>query len=100
MSKDRERRLWSALRDFPLTEFYAKNGRRINLPNSLALLDRSSKRGGLNYTSKGAKKEFDAILGGFKADFDDFREYFAGGQKGRNPYNAERVWTIRSRLHV
>jgi len=100
LSKERERRLWSALSDFPLTEFYAKNGRRINLPNSVVLLDRSSKRGGLNYTSKGAKADFNAILGKYKEDFDDFREYFEGGQKGRNPFNAERVWTMRSRLQA
>jgi hypothetical protein len=94
-SKVREGRLWNEVGSFPITEFYSRNGRKINQPNVLQLLDRPSLKGGLNMSSKGAQKELDAALGPFKADIDDFRDYFQNGQ-GRNPFTAERVWNIRS----
>ena len=96
-SKVREGRLWKEVGSFPITEFYSRNGRKIDQPNVLQLLDRPSLKNGLNMSSKGAQKELDAAMGGYKADIDDFRDYFQNGQ-GRNPFTAEKVWTVRSGL--
>jgi hypothetical protein len=41
LSKTRERRLWADVKNFPLTEFYARNGRKLTSPtccNCLAVL--------------------------------------------------------------
>jgi hypothetical protein len=97
LSKTRERRLWSDVKNFPLTEFYARNGRKINQPNVLQLLGRPSSRGGLNFSSKGAQRELDAALGGYKSDLDDLAKYFQDGE-GRNPATAQKFFEMRSGL--
>jgi hypothetical protein len=97
LSKTRERRLWSDVKNFPLTEFYARNGRQINQPNVLQLLGRPSSRGGLNFSSKGAQRELDAALGGYKSDLDDLAKYFQDGD-GRNPATAQKFFEMRSGL--
>jgi len=97
LSKTRERRLWAEVKNFPLTEFYARNGRQINQPNVLQLLGRPSSRGGLNFSSKGAQGELNAALGKYKDDFDDLATYFQDGQ-GRNPATAQKFFEMRSGL--
>jgi len=97
LSKTRERRLWSDVKNFQLTEFYARNGRQINQPNVLQLLGRPSSRGGLNFSSKGAQRELDAALGGYKSDLDDLAKYFQDGE-GRNPATARKFFEMRSGL--
>lgn len=97
LSKTRERRLWADVKNFPLTEFYARNGRQINQPNVLQLLGRPSSRGGLNFSSKGAQRELESALGGYKSDLDDLAKYFQDGQ-GRNPATAQKFFEMRSGL--
>jgi hypothetical protein len=62
LSKVREGRLWKEVGSYPLTQFYAKNGREIQQPNVLQLLDRPSRDGGLNFASKGAQKDLESVL--------------------------------------
>jgi hypothetical protein len=97
LSKTRERRLWADVKNFPLTEFYSRNGRQINQPNVLQLLGRPSSRGGLNFSSKGAQRELDDALGGYKSDLDDLATYFQDGQ-GRNPATSQKFFEMRSGL--
>ena len=97
LSKTRERRLWADVKNFPLTEFYARNGKKINQPNVLQLLGRPSSRGGLNFSSKGAQGELDSALGGYKSDLNDLAKYFQDGQ-GRNPATAQKFFEMRSGL--
>jgi len=97
LSKTRERRLWSEVKNFRLTEFYAPNGRRINQPNVLQLLGRPSSRGGLNFSSKGSQGELNTALGKYKDDLDDLAQYFQDGQ-GRNPATAQKFFEMRSGL--
>ena len=97
LSKVRESRLWKEVGSYPLTEFYAKNGRKIDQPNVLQLLDKPSRDGGLNFASKGAKDELQSALSGFQKDIDDLRDYFQNGN-GRNPATAQKFFEMRSRL--
>ena len=97
LGKRREGELWRSLKNFPLTEFFAKNGRQIQQPNVLQLLDRPSIRGGLNFSSKGAKADLETDLGAYKADIEDLRTFFQQGQ-GRNPAQAEKFWLMYSGL--
>jgi len=97
LSKTRERRLWADVKNFPLTEFYARNGQQINQPNVLQLLGRPSSRNGLNFSSKGAQGEFNAALGQYKEDFDDLATYFQDG-RGRNPATAQKFYEMRNGL--
>ena len=97
LSKVREGRLWKEVGSYPLTQFYAKNGREIQQPNVLQLLDRPSREGGLNFASKGAQDELQSALSGFQKDIDDMRDYFQNGN-GRNPANAQKFFEMRSRL--
>ena len=96
-SKKRERQLWNEVKSFPLTEFYSRNGREISQPNVLQLLDRSSRTGGLNFSSVGAKKELKNALGGYQDDIDEMVEYFQNGT-GRNPATAQKFFEMRSGL--
>jgi hypothetical protein len=97
LSKTRERRLWADVKNYPLTEFYSRNGQQISQPNVLQLLGRPSSRGGLNFSSKGAQGELNAALGEWKADFDDLAKYFQDGQ-GRNPATSQKFFEMRSGL--
>ena len=97
LSKTRERRLWADVKNFPLTEFYARNGKKINQPNVLQLLGRPSSRGGLNFSSKGAQGELNTALGKYKDDLDDLAKYFQDGQ-GRNPATSQKFFEMRSGL--
>jgi len=96
-SKKRERQLWNEVTSYPLTEFYSKNGRQINQPNVLQLLDRSSRTGGLKFSSAGANKELRSVLGGYADDMDEMIEYFQNGV-GRNPATAQTFFEMRSGL--
>ncbi len=96
-SKRRERQLWNEVTSFTLTEFYSRNGRQINQPNVLQLLDRSSRTGGLNFSSKGARTELRSALGGYADDIDEMVEYFQEGV-GRNPATAQKFFEMRSGL--
>jgi hypothetical protein len=69
LSKTRERRLWADVKNYPLTEFYSRNGQQISQPNVLQLLGRPSSRGGLNFSSKGAQGELNAALGELQSRF-------------------------------
>lgn len=97
LSKVRERRLWSEVKSFKLTEFKAKNGRRLNQPNVLQLLDRPANQNGLRMNSKGAQKNLEAALGPYMEDINDLRKYFQDGE-GRNPATAGRFFEMRSGL--
>ncbi len=96
-SKERESKLWGEVKSYPLTEFFAKNGKEIDQPNVLQLLDRPSTRGGLNFKSDGLRADLNSALGGYKEDFNKLRTYFQSGQ-GRNPANAKRFFEMRSGL--
>lgn len=98
LSKTREQRLWSEVKNFPLTEFYARNGKQITQPNVLQLLDRPSTRGGLNFPAIGDQKDLENALGAYQADIDALRDYFQGGMQGKNPATAERFFLMRSGL--
>ena len=97
LSKVREGRLWKEVGSYPLTQFYAKNGREIQQPNVLQLLDRPSRDGGLNFASKGAQKDLESVLSGYGKDIDDLRDYFQN-QTGRNPATAQKFFEMRSGL--
>ena len=97
MSKFREKKLWGEVKSYPLTEFFARNGKEIDQPNVLQLLDRPSTRGGLKFMAKGRRASLNSALGGYKEDFDELRAYFQNGQ-GRNPANAKRFFEMRSGL--
>ena len=96
-SKIREGRLWKEVGSYPLTQFFAKNGREIQQPNVLQLLDRSSRDGGLNFASKGAQNDLSSALSGYQKDIDDLRDYFQNGT-GRNPATAQKFFEMRSGL--
>lgn len=96
-SETRERELWGEVKSYPLTEFFAKNGKKLDQPSVLQLLDRPSTRGGLNFKSDGLTDELNSALGGYKEDFDKLRTYFQRGQ-GRNPANAKLFYEMRSGL--
>ena len=76
LSKEREKRLWTEVGSAPLTQFFNKTGEEISQPNVLQLIDLPSVDGGLNLSSKGALKDLNDALGGYKNDIDDLREYF------------------------
>jgi len=97
LGKRRENDLWQSLKSFPLTQFFAKNGRQIQQPNTLQILDKPSIRGGLNFSSKGAQQDFDSDVGAYLADIDDLRTFFQRGE-GRNPARAEKFWLMYSGL--
>jgi hypothetical protein len=97
MSKNRERKLWENVGSYPLKEFYSANGRALSQPNTLQILDRSSRQGGLNFAAKGTNTNLKSALGGFNQDIDDLRTYFQDGD-GRNPASAQRFFEIRSGL--
>ena len=97
LSKVREGRLWKEVGSYPLTQFYAKNGREIQQPNVLQLLDRPSREGGLNFASKGAQRDLESALSGYGKDIDDLRDYFQN-QSGRNPATAQKFFEMRSGL--
>ncbi len=96
-SKVREGRLWKEVGSYPLTQFFAKNGREIQQPNVLQLLDRSSRDGGLNFASKGAQNDLNSALSGYQKDIDELRDYFQNGT-GRNPATAQKFFEMRSGL--
>ena len=97
LSKVRERRLWNEVGSYPLTQFFSRNGRQIQQPNVLQLLDRPSRKGGLNFASKGAQKDLESALSGYQKDIDDLRAYFQNGT-GRNPATAQKFYEMRSGL--
>jgi len=97
LSKVRESRLWKEVGSYPLTQFYAKNGREIQQPNVLQLLDRPSREGGLNFASKGQQGDLSSALSGYQKDIDDLRDYFQNGT-GRNPATAQKFFEMRSGL--
>ena len=97
LGKKRERNLWAQVKNFKLTEFYAKNGRQINQPNILQLLDRPASKGGLKLPSEGAKKELNAAIGGYNDDIELLRRYFQDGE-GRDPATASRFYEMRQGL--
>ena len=97
LSKVREGRLWKEVGSYPLTQFYAKNGREISQPNVLQILDRPSREGGLNFASKGAQRDLESALSGYGKDIDDLRDYFQN-QSGRNPATAQKFFEMRSGL--
>jgi hypothetical protein len=98
LSKVRERRLWNEVGSYPLTQFFARNGKEIQQPNVLQLLDRPSRDGGLNFAAKGAQEDLKSALGkGYKEDIDDLRDYFQNGI-GRNPATAQKFFEMRSGL--
>lgn len=97
LSKTRERRLWSDVKSFRLTEFYSRNGTKLNQPNVLQLMGRPSSRNGLNFSSKGAQAELNTALGKYKDDLDDLAKYFQDGE-GRNPATAQKFFEMRSGL--
>ena len=76
LSKEREQRLWNEVGTAPLTQFFNRNDEAISQPNVLELMDRPSVEEGLNLSSKGAMKELNDALGGYKNDIEDLREYF------------------------
>ena len=96
-SKQRETQLWNEVRSYPLTEFYAKNGKRIKQPNVLQLLERPSRTGGLKFSAIGASKDLKSSLGAYSDDIDEMVEYFQEGV-GRNPATAQKFFEIRSGL--
>jgi hypothetical protein len=51
----------------------------------------------LNFSSKGAQRELNAALGGYKSDLDDLAKYFQDGD-GRNPATAQKFFEMRSGL--
>jgi hypothetical protein len=97
ISKNREKKLWGDVGNYTLTEFYSKNGRKIDEPNILRILDRSAKQGGLKFSSKGRQRTFNEALGGYKDDITDLKEFFING-RGRNPATAQRLFEMRSGL--
>jgi len=97
LSKVRESRLWADVKSYPITEFYSRNGKRLSQPNILQLLDRSSKKGGLRYPTKGTNDYVKEAMGKYSADIEDLRNYFQNGT-GRNPANADRFFDLRSGL--
>jgi len=97
LSKVRERKIWGQVGSFPITQFISPNGKVIDQPNILQLLDRPSNKNGLKFSLKGSQGDFDASLGKYKDDLDDFRTYFQDGS-GRNPFTADKVFTMRSAL--
>ena len=97
LSKVRERRLWNEVGSYPLTQFFARNGKEIQQPNVLQLLDRSSRDGGLNFSSKGAQRDLESALSGYQKDIDDLRDFFQSG-RGRNPATAQKFFEMRSGL--
>jgi len=97
LSKVRESRLWKEVGSYPLTQFFARNGREIQQPNVLQLLDRSSRDGGLNFSSKGAQNDLSSALSGYQKDIDDLRDFFQSGT-GRNPATAQKFFEMRSGL--
>ena len=76
LSKERERRLWNEVGTAPLTQFFNRKDEALDQPNVLELMDRPAKEGGLTFSSKGAQKELNDALGGYKDDIQDLREYF------------------------
>ena len=96
-SKQRETQLWNEVRSYPLTEFFAKNGKRIKQPNVLQLLERPSRTGGLKFSAIGASKDLKSSLGAYSDDIDEMIEYFQEGV-GRNPATAQKFFEIRSGL--
>tara|TARA_R110000772_G_scaffold22094_2_gene60043 strand:+ start:5696 stop:9439 length:3744 start_codon:yes stop_codon:yes gene_type:complete len=97
LSKTREQRLWKEVGSYPITQFFARNGKEIKQPNVLQLMDRPSSRNGLNFSSKGAQAELNSALGRYADDIEDLREYFQNGS-GRNPANAQKFFEMRSGL--
>ena len=97
LSKERERKLWKAVGRFPMTEFFTKNNRQTNTPNTLLILNRSSARNGLKFSSKGAQTKFNRAISDYADDIKDFRDYFEKNI-GRNPANSLRFYEMRSGL--
>jgi hypothetical protein len=97
LSKTREQRLWKEVGSYPITQFFSRNGKKLNQPNVLQLMDRPSSREGLNFSSKGAQAELNSALGRYADDIEDLREYFQNGI-GRNPANAQKFFEMRSGL--
>ena len=96
-SKSRETKLWNEVKSYPLTEFYAKNGVKLNQPNVLQLLERPSKKGGLKFSAIGDNKKLKSALGGYADDIDEMVDYFQNGV-GRNPASAQKFFEMRSGL--
>ena len=97
LSKVREQRIWKQVGNYPLTQFFAKNGKETQQPTVLNLLDRPSSRNGLKFPSKGAQGGLNDALGKYADDIDDLRKYFQNGE-GANPATAEKFLLMRSGL--
>ena len=95
-SKQRERRLWDLSGNASISEFVARNGRKVNRPNSLNILDRFTDQNGLKFRSKSGEKRFNDALkrNGIDQDLNDFKRFFDDGE-GTNPVTAKRLFSLR-----
>ena len=95
-SKKQEQKLWDLSGNATITEFQAKNGKKVSRPNTLNILDRFTDQGGLKFRSKSGEKRFNDALKryGIQGDIDDLIEYFDDGS-GKNPVTAKRLFALR-----
>ena len=77
-SKEFERQLWSQTKKVKVNEFTAKNGKKIKIPNSLAIFGRDVDKNGLKFASKSGQLTFQNYLKKFNIgeDLEDFARYF------------------------
>ena len=77
-SKEFEKQLWSQTKKVKVNEFTAKNGKKIKIPNSLAIFGRDVSKNGLKFASKSGQETFQKYLGKFAIgeDLEDFAKYF------------------------
>ena len=96
-SKKYESELWGHTGNVKISEFTAKNGRKISRPNSLNIFDRSVDENGLKFRSKAGEARFEKALKESKLDQDleDFREYFDNAS-GANPVSSKKLYEMRS----
>jgi len=96
-SKKYESELWGHTGNVKISEFTAKNGRKISRPNSLNIFDRSVDENGLKFRSEAGEARFQKALKDSKLslDLEDFREYFDNAS-GANPVSSKKLYEMRS----
>ena len=74
--KTKRDKLWKAVPDFDVIRFNTADGTEVRQPNSLTIFEVPASEGGLKFSSEGAKREFNTILGGYKDDFKAMDDYY------------------------
>lgn len=95
-SKKYENELWGHTGNVRISDFTAKNGKKISRPNSLNIFDRSTDQNGLKFRSKAGEARFQRALNESKLgeDLEEFREYFDNAT-GANPVTSKKLYEMR-----